>query len=505
VYQVWAVPRNLLGWLAIPFQIGMVSARCFGAVFREYDRVASVPQKTAVSLLSGPTQVRFTTGGEQRLEALKQNLLREGADAPLLERLVETLAREDDMEVQRLRPYALADAWGAPRRSVLELCLLATRAGLLEFSWDLLCPLCRGAKVRSPSLGGLVPRVHCDTCNIDFSANFERSVELKFRPNPSIRPASGGEYCIAGPQITPHVVVQQLLAPGERRMARPRLQTGRYRLRALELPGGQFFQVAGDGLAAVELKVDGRHWPEEEWRLVPEAELRFANATEGEQLFILERTAWSDQAATAAEVTALQRFRDLFSREALRPGERISVGSLAILFTDLSGSTRMYNQMGDAPAFGLVMEHFDVLLAAVAEEDGAVVKTIGDAVMAVFRRPVGALRALWQARQRLASTPGGVNSLRLKAGVHYGPCIAVTLNERLDYFGSTVNMASRLEHLSQGGEVVISAAVHDDPEVVEFLAQNRHQLHVEVLETTLKGFDEARFALWRVQPVGAAG
>ena len=91
--------------------------------------------------------------------------------------------------------------------------------------------------------------------------------------------------------------------------------------------------------------------------------------------------AWTDQAATAAEVTSLQTFRDLFSREILRPGESISVGSLTILFTDLRDSTILYRQVGDAPAFGRVLDHFIVLREAITAEDGAVIKTIGDEVM----------------------------------------------------------------------------------------------------------------------------
>jgi class 3 adenylate cyclase len=93
--------------------------------------------------------------------------------------------------------------------------------------------------------------------------------------------------------------------------------------------------------------------------------------------------------ATAAEVTALQMFRDLFAAEALRSGEQISVGTLTVLFTDLKNSTRLYREIGDATAFGRVMNHFDVLKQVIAEEDGAMVKTIGDAVMAVFRQPAG--------------------------------------------------------------------------------------------------------------------
>ena len=111
--------------------------------------------------------------------------------------------------------------------------------------------------------------------------------------------------------------------------------------------------------------------------------------------------AWSDQAITAAEVLTLQRFRDLFAEEALRPGDQIVVGSLTVLFTDLVDSTRMYREIGDATAFGLVMDHFDVLRAAIEAADGAIVKTIGDAVMAVFRRPAAGLQAILAAQEQL--------------------------------------------------------------------------------------------------------
>jgi len=172
------------------------------------------------------------------------------------------------------------------------------------------------------------------------------------------------------------------------------------------------------------------------------------------------------------------------------------VGTLTVLFTDLRNSTRLYREIGDATAFGRVMNHFDVLKKVITDEDGALVKTIGDAVMAIFRRPVGALKAMLAAQEMLASPAEGMSPLTLKAGIHEGPCIAVTLNDRLDYFGSTVNMAARLESLSTGDDVVISHAIYDDAEVRELIrAEN---LQATPFEMMLKGFDEERFELWRV-------
>ena len=299
--------------------------------------------------------------------------------------------------------------------------------------------------------------------------NFEQSVELTFRPNPSIRETdsrkllhwrAAGDAACRGP-----TTARAAFDSRDRFVSRCRaISSAHDESRRLAT-----FARDRKWRGPVTLRATNDGWANEELEIAKDADINFENATEDEQLFILERTAWSDDAATAAEVTALQVFRDLFASEALRPGEQISVGTLTVLFTDLKDSTRMYREIGDATAFGRVMNHFDILKQAIADEDGALVKTIGDAVMAVFRSPAGAVRAMLHAQQRLASPPEGMQPLSLKAGLHTGPCIAVTLNDRLDYFGSTVNLAARLEGQSTGDDVVISTAVYSDPEVRELL------------------------------------
>lgn len=496
LYEVWARGSNIIGQLGIPFQIGIIFARRFERTFRSYDRLVASGQAIAARRVEASA---FAPGGQQRLAAMHDALVSAGGDPELADRLVDTVSHLDGLQISRLRPYALADEWGVPRRDVLELCLLATRAGILEFQWDLLCPMCRNPRDTSHTMGGIKSTVHCDTCNIDFSANFDRSVELTFSLNPAIRPVDRNAYCIGGPNDTPHVVVQQFLQPGEQRAIEAALRPGRYRVRTLELPGGQFLRLDDSQPCREEsFTATPGGWSHEEPEIGCASRLVFQNATDDEQLFILERMAWTDQAATAAEVIVLQRFRDLFANEALRPGEQISVGSMAVLFTDLRNSTRLYSEIGDAPAFGIVMSHFDVLREAIDAEEGAIVKTIGDAVMATFRRPAAALRAILRAQAVLSDPSRTQRPLMLKAGIHYGPCIAVTLNERLDYFGSTVNMAARLEGQSSGGDVVISQPVHNDPEVLEMLADPSYCLYTQAVEATLKGFDNQRFGLWLV-------
>jgi class 3 adenylate cyclase len=492
-YDLVIRPKALLGFIAIPLQVGLIGSRRFRRAFKKYDELALV-EASPVEIEPTPA---LSAAASSRVATIRERLLADAdTDTAAVERLVEFVQQADDFALARIKPYELADNWDQARRVVLETCLRATRVGLLDLQWDLLCPLCRGPQESSASLQDIDPEVHCETCRIDFTVNFDRFVELTFRPNASIRTMDVRDYCIGSPQRTPHVVAQQLLPANSVRELSMALEPGNYRFRALELVGEQPVRVSAEGDKVSAVTVSERGWPREELSLSTRPALNLRNETEAEQLLILERLAWGDQAATAAEVTALQIFRDLFSTEALRRGEQISVGTLTVLFTDLRNSTQLYREIGDATAFGRVMNHFDVLKKAIAEEDGALVKTIGDAVMAVFRRPSAALKAMLSAQEMLAAPAPGVAPLTLKAGLHAGPCIAVTLNDRLDYFGSTVNMAARLESLSTGNDVIISRALYDDPEVRELILEEN--LEATPFEMSLKGFQEERFELWRI-------
>ena len=499
IYQLWSTPRNLPGAVAVSLQVNLIVGRRFRAAVKKYDAAAVEDAKVDASE-PNTSQSVFDL---PRLAALRQKLIAdlEKAELPpekraIADRLAGFIEHGDDLAAMRIRPYKLADDWGEQRRDVLEICLHATRIGLLDFQWDLLCPLCRGPQESPLSLKDINADVHCDTCKIDFTVNFDRYVELTFRPNPAVRRVDVQSFCIGSPQWTPHVVAQQLLPAGEQRVLNLPLESGSYRLRTLELPGAQNITVSPDGATSAQVALSKNRSSRNPLNLAERFTLDLVNDTEAEQLVILERMAWSDQATTAAEVTALQMFRDLFASEALRPGEQISVGTLTVLFTDLRDSTKLYREIGDATAFGRVMNHFDILKKAIAEHEGAVVKTIGDAVMGVFRCAADGLLAMLEAQRALAQPGEGTMPLQLKAGLHTGPCIAVTLNDRLDYFGSTVNLAARLEGLSSGSDVIISRAVYEDTQVRELLESKR--LVAAEFDMTLKGFENERFALWRV-------
>ena len=90
---------------------------------------------------------------------------------------------------------------------------------------------------------------------------------------------------------------------------------------------------------------------------------------------------------TAKRLLTNQTFRDLYRTDTLDVDQRLKITSLTFLFTDLKGSTELYERVGDLVAYDLVRAHFRVLNEIVAAEAGAVVKTIGDAVMATFPTP----------------------------------------------------------------------------------------------------------------------
>ena len=172
---------------------------------------------------------------------------------------------------------------------------------------------------------------------------------------------------------------------------------------------------------------------------------------------------------------ARQTFRRLFRSERVDEKEGLGIRQVTLLFTDLKGSTAMYERLGDLNAYALVREHFALLAATVQEHSGAIVKTIGDAVMAVFSRPTDAVSAalgIVGATERY-NAEHGVPSLILKIGAHCGPSIAVTLNDNLDYFGQTVNVAARVQSMADASEICLSELLYSAPGVSELLAGSR--------------------------------
>jgi class 3 adenylate cyclase len=201
--------------------------------------------------------------------------------------------------------------------------------------------------------------------------------------------------------------------------------------------------------------------------------------------------AWKrpEKVLTGLDVLHRPLFHQRFSDEVLSAEESLEIRNVVFLFTDIKGSTALYEELGDATAYNLVREHFKVLFAAVEAHHGVVVKTIGDAVMASFRRPVDALEAALAVHETIEAlkVPGRDEAVVVKMGLHAGPAIAVTMNERFDYFGQSVNRAARIQGLAHDQEIYFSESIFQDTASRRALATRKAA--VRKWRTQLKGIE----------------
>jgi adenylate cyclase len=445
---------------------------------------------------------------EAALNAGLEKVRQAGVSAEHVDHLQRMLREAPDVELTHIRPLAVARRWNADPWEVLSLFLHATRGGLLDFRWEILCPNCRSSRQQPvKSLSGLTRTSHCDVCQIEFDAQFDRLVELKFAVNPAIRQRDDQTFCLAGPGGKPHVLSQTWLEAGQERSWKLPPLTRPVRLRSPQVRGS--------------LVIDPGELGEERPTLIRASATGFEigygrgdvqqsiasvqNPNPFPVLLSLDQMGWSDDILTAARVTNWQEFRDLFSNEVISPDEDIVVGSQVILFTDLRGSTALYSHIGDAPAYALVRDHFTILTAAVRRHHGTVVKTIGDAVMACFSRVDEALEAVRDMNRDLTTPRAGQPStaaLTLKACLHVGACLAVNANDRLDFFGSTINLAARMISCCHGGDLAVSDEIFQRPEMQEFLKS--WPASPKPSEVRFRGFDDPR-RVWRIPMAPAFG
>ncbi len=421
--------------------------------------------------------------------------------------LLNWLQDAQEPDLVRIRPFALARRLDAERFEVLEALLKATKLGLFQLSWDLICPSCLGAKNRVGGLSSITEGNHCDACNIDFRASFESSVEVSFQVHPAIKEVRLKEFCVGGPRNTPHFESQRRLPAGTCVGIRCTLEPGIYRLRSLQsrdtclLHVSELAREHGD----LEIEIGSPDQPRERSVALGAGSihLQVTNATAHECLVMIEHADWLEDACKASVVTSLQEFRDAFSADVLAPGQDISVGSIALMFTDLKGSTAMYERIGDAAAFRLVREHFEILRDCVRRNRGSIVKTIGDAVMASFFRAEDATRAAIEMHQRIQERSFPVRErderLQIKIGIHFGSCFAVNSNGKLDYFGAAVNTAARTESQCDGGDIVLSSEAYREDGVARALEDAG--LRAEAFRRRLKGY-EREFELYKVPCIG---
>src|SRR6476659_3156745 len=440
---------------------------------------------------------------ETLFAALRQST---GGDAvAMLERLVRDAP---DHALIKINALNLAAREGIDEERVIAALLNAVGLGILEMSWNVMCPSCAGVLSANKSLKTLNrAQYNCAFCAAGYETMLDNLVEVTFTVSPRVRriaahspdELTATEYyrqIFWSSAIDLPADLEKLL--GEVTLESIDLPAGERAILSLQLPLGtlitfdpvthsaQFLDVKGQetserqNLSMVFNKVPA---PVETVALRPgPLRLSLENRTDSR---VLPAVWVANQALddlltrrkpilTAKRLLTNQTFRDLYRTDTLAIGQRLKILSLTFLFSDLKDSTALYEHVGDLVAFDLVNEHFRLLHEIIASERGAVVKTIGDAVMATFETPDRAIAAAIRMREAMSDLGAERQhqSLRLKMGIHEGSCLAVTLNGQQDYFGQTVNIASRVQGLAASRSIVVTESVVENADARALLQIN---------------------------------
>jgi class 3 adenylate cyclase len=418
-------------------------------------------------------------------------------------KLVETGA---DHELNRVDPLDFSARTGLDEESVIAGFLHASRHGLFDLTWNVLCPGCGGVLDAYSTLKSLRDdNYHCGLCDLNKPASVDEQIEVAFTVNPLVRRIAAHDpnslstvdyfkqmFWSTGVNFDETLFVSP---PTKALLDGAEIQPGDKTILSIRLP--QQFIIIFDPVTHSAHHVDVQGEPTEHTQFLSltynatygpvetttmrpgPLQLTLDNRADTRVLPTVLVAADTLQNLfrkrrpflTAKRMLTNQTFRDVFKADNLNIDQRLKITSLTFLFTDLKGSTALYERVGDLAAFDLVRAHFHALLEIIAAEKGAVVKTIGDAVMATFNRPDEALAAglgIRAAMDRL-NAERGTNDLVVKIGIHEGACLAVMLNERQDYFGQTVNIAARVQGLSTSQAMHITGPVIDAPAVAAIL------------------------------------
>jgi class 3 adenylate cyclase len=424
--------------------------------------------------------------------------LRQAADPDVVDAIEQLVWHAPDDALCRVNALDFAGRAKLDEERVIAGLLHATRLGLFDLLWNILCPSCGGVIDTNATLKTVTrPEYRCAFCAAGYEPILDEVVEVTFTVNPRLREIAAHHpetlplldyyrqiFWSSGIDLPPHATLAKVME--EVTLENVELPPGDKAILSLALPLGlaivfdpvthcaQFIEAKGeitrerqslamllDRSAAPPAMATLRPGPlrlnienRENTRALPGV---WIAGPELEQLLCRRKPF-----LTAKRLLTNQTFRDIYHGDTLDVEQRLKITSLTFLFTDLKSSTELYEHVGDLVAYDLVRAHFRVLTEIVGNEAGAVVKTIGDAVMATFPTPNRAVAAslrMREAMRRLNEERKRDDDLLLKIGIHEGPCLAVMLNERQDYFGQTVNIASRVQHLASSQAIYATGAV----------------------------------------------
>jgi len=433
--------------------------------------------------------------------------LRQSADPAVTAAIERHVTDAPDRALSRINVLDFAARYGLDEERAIGAFLHAARLGLFELCWNVLCPGCGGVLDSNATLKSVHGEEYaCALCAAGYEPTLDEMVEVAFTVNPRVRRIAAHDpdtlpfpeyvrqlFWSSGLELPEDEAYERLLQ--EIVLDRMELPPGERATLSLQLPAQycivfdpvthstRFLDVKGEATRerqSLTVVFNKLREPTGRVELRPgPLPLILDNRTD---VRVLPAVWIAGQAMhdllgrrkaflTANRLLSNQTFRDIYRTDTLDVDQRLKITSLTFLFTDLKGSTDLYERVGDLVAYDMVRAHFRVLHEVVAAEAGAVVKTIGDALMATFATPGQAVAAALKMRDamRTLNAGGRHEDLVLKIGMHEGPCLAVMLNERLDYFGQTVNIAARVQGLAVSRSIFATKPVVGNTQAAELL------------------------------------
>jgi class 3 adenylate cyclase len=465
-HSVKIKPRGLVGRMVARLEVSIKGKRNLSRVYRRIDDsvTGSLGSAPTVDPFSDPRQL---SGAKRRLlEARLDQVAGAGIEPDVVECIGSLLRDAPAQELARIRPLALARSFSLAAEPLIAGCLVATKQGLLDLNWDILCPTCRISSQVANTLQEIENHVRCEACDLDFDVDLANSVEMIFRANPEIRNADLGTYCIGGPEHSPHVVLQVRIEPGKRLELTPLLSEGQYLLRSSQLTYNHRLRaLPGKGTSTTEIVLS----PDREPKLASQIRagrnlITITNDYDLEIIVRLERTLPTKDVLTAAQASAMPVFRELFPDESPRVGQLINVATVTLLSVDLLDTDHLYFDLGDANAYSVVQRFHFLLQQTARKNGGSLVKVSGTEVLFAFDTPLDVIRAVKELTEVIDREEG--LDVRFCAAVHRGTALATSTDGHLDFFGATVHLVQRMLRLTGGGELMMTEAIAADPAVV---------------------------------------
>ena len=448
-------------------------------------------------------------------------VLRQSSDPDCAAAIERSVRDAPDRELCRVNVLAFAAKHGLDDERTIAAYLHAARLGLFELSWNVLCPGCGGVLDAGATLKNVNrDEYDCGLCASGYKPTLDEMVEVTFTVSPRVRRitahtpddlpeveyyrqifwSSGVDLPDTLDDSLAEFTVDSIeLPPGEKAVLSVQLPSEFVIAFDPVTHGTQFIDVKGEPTRerqALTMVFNNVKAPVGTIEMRPgPLRLSLENRTDRRVLPALWIAAEPlhhllgkrRPFLTAKRLLTNQTFRDIYRTDTLDVDQRLKITSLTFLFTDLKGSTALYERVGDLVAYDLVRQHFHILYEVVAAEAGAVVKTIGDAVMATFQTPDRALSAALRMREEMTriNAERKNEDLLLKIGIHEGPCLAVTLNNSQDYFGQTVNMAARVQGLASSRAIFVTKSVVEDEKSAKILETSG--LHPTMQRAALRG------------------